>query len=145
MEYYFGENFCKNLVGIAGRVRSLHTIGDGYDYTKPSLTVFEGTYFKGEAWHLHAHEWPEFFWAGRNISIIVTGSVDDGWKFYEEPNYQGKSVCVSPSSTDVPYEPAFIYDMNLTGMGSFASAHKGCSGAYTKVNSDAIATRTKVA
>jgi len=124
---YCGE-FPRTFDNMASSIRFG---GSPFYLNEDSFTLYEGDSFTGDEFWSNQHEPDLSYIANRGSSLVITGQ--SAWTFYSELNYNGRSVCVYPS-TDHDVNGNDRLDLGLfpsissTGISddSVSSVAKGC-------------------
>lgn len=128
MEYVFdSKETCHNFQEIRGFVSSVRSVGDYGDYRADSITFYSGIYFQNQE-EFGVNDLPHLSLYGVISSFIITGS--SHWTVYDEPNFEGRGICIQISPTTPLYTPGFIGDTSQVvpsiPHGTIASVRKGC-------------------
>ncbi|KAK7086528.1 hypothetical protein SK128_001235, partial [Halocaridina rubra] len=125
------SNECTDLpVETSGLVTSIRQAGSPTNASKPTLTLYAYTNFRGPEMYL-TKDWSDLdIFNDESYSAIVTG--DQPWTVYTYDNYQGSGTCLMPDqvitvgteSVSVGLFPTYT---ELGSAGAIRSASIGCA------------------
>ncbi len=123
MHLGWGDNYCVTLPrSIRWRASSARLVGDGGNYLRDSLSVYQGEFFMGhEAVYTRSSSYPLFKFAK---SAVITGC--SSWTLYERGNFGGRAVCAHPSDS-ISCKPGFFpMKRDFGPIRRIGSVRKGC-------------------
>jgi len=124
--YFALADSCTDLwPGIDNSVRSLRYAGAFWSFNAEAINLYEHINFAGEEVICdgeYSDAWQQF---PSTKSAIVTGN--SSWTLYEEPEYKGAKMCISPSSHVGSGDLVLNYKvMPILTIAKVGSLKKGC-------------------
>jgi len=129
------RSLCVPLQVLASRVSSMRFAGDPSDYSAPSITLYEGTDFRGKEIYITDDNPKALFgtnldsqggWSDKFGSLIVTGGPSACWTLYYAIGYMSTaSSCIcGGNSTD--FAPLLVRNNPFPPFNMVGSVKKGC-------------------